>query len=344
MGRLKKMKSIKILSIIIFFLSIISCSLRTIKSKSKNKRKNKSKTKAKPLLAGTAQGAAGSAAGAAAAEGAEAAIERAKAASLRAKAASNPPTKSNFEGSELEAAVRILSKKMCLKWGKAFTYNFFGNVGNWLEGLVDDDSHYRKIFGDTFSVAFNDNTVNRRTLEKSIMFTMENAIGGTGAHTQPMEFWKQYSEDMQRQNGEYLNGLVRAAQTKSAFYKAQAQGKETKGNIENAQDVAELGANVFKEGPKKAFGDYIEGGASNVMGAGEAMKWINNIAITVAQTYIMHEANSVIFNDEGVRQAKTEFARKLINKSGACGDVLQENESFEYAPAPKFWGDLAALD
>merc|ERR1712032_639180 len=299
MGRLKKMKSIKILSLIMFFLSIISCSLRTIKSKNKIKRRNKSKSK----------------------------------------------TSASYGGSELDVMTKIISQRMCKKVGKRATYNFFNNIDNFINGKLDDDALYVEIFGDTFSEAKRMGTIDFNKIQTQMLYSMMQAYGGNGQHTQPPVYWDLYSEDMQRQNGEYLNGLAKAASAKSAFYRATARVKEVKGNVDNAQQVAELGANVFNDGPKKAFADYIEGGATNVISPASGMKWLQKIAITITQTHIMHQANSAIFNSEGLRQADANFKRGLLengNGNGACGKYLEPNENIDDASAqqPYFTGNF----
>merc|ERR1712032_1164620 len=302
MGRLKKMKSIKILSLIMFFLSIISCALRTIKSKNKIRRRNKSKSKT-----------------------------------------------SNFDGSELDVMTRIISQRMCKKVGKRATYNFFNNIDNFINGKLDDDALYVEIFGDTFSEAKRMGTIDFNKIQTQMLYSMMQAYGGNGQHTQPPVYWDLYSEDMQRQNGEYLNGLAKAASAKSAFYRATARVKEVKGNVDNAQQVAELGANVFNDGPKKAFADYIEGGATNVISPASGMKWLQKIAITITQTHIMHQANSAIFNSEGLRQADANFKRGLLDSrdgNGNCGRQLPaaEEGNADYANAPYFTGNHNALN
>merc|ERR1711934_710709 len=174
---------------------------------------------------------------------------------------------------------------------------------------------------------------------------MMAAVGGNGQHTQPPIFWDLYNEDMQRHNAEYLNGLAKAASAKSAFYRATARVKEVKKKKDNLDKVGELGADVFNEGPKKAFADYIEGGATNVISPASGMKWLQKIAITITQTHIMHQANSAIFNAEGLRQNDALFGRQLFENrdgNGACGKYLEPNENIDDASAqqPYFTGNF----
>jgi len=293
------MKSIKIISLIVFFLSIIATSLRrVVKNNSKNKLKNKSKAKTK--------------------------------------------TGGPYDGSELDIKTKELARTMCLKIGKIATYNFFKNIDAYLQGKLPDHAHYDKIFGRTFVEGRRDNSIDMSKIAKQMFTTMEVAIGGR-QDTLPEAYWTRYSEAMQEHNAQYLNGLVKAASAKSAVYKAVKKGKDIKGEIEDKKQALELAKDVLQDGGD-AFHEYISEN-SGLPGAQAGMRWINQMAVTITQTYIMHNANSAIFNNEGIRRAETGFKGQLLKRNGHCGESNQETEDdATYARAPHEHFNMAAIE